>query len=194
MGLIGAIAFGAGVLTSTPAHADTCAANTACSTTTTFDVTAGVLDITVPDTADLANDAAPGENAYGQLGAITVNDERASATPTWTASVDMTGTTGFTTAGGDGAGEVIPETSVYYFSGDATATTGDGTFTAGQPGTFTEPPTTPQGQTLAASRTAYGHTGGTGNNSATWNPYITAALALSNVSGQYTGTIAHTVV
>ncbi|GAA4568837.1 hypothetical protein [Planotetraspora kaengkrachanensis] len=46
---------------------------------------------------------------------------------------------------------------------------------------------------LDTSRTAYSHTGGTGNNSATWDPLITAAIALSNVAGTYTGTISHTV-
>jgi hypothetical protein len=156
-------------------------------------VTAGVLEITVPDTVDLANDAAPGGNAYGQVGPVTVDDERASATPAWTVTVDMTGTAGFTTGGGDEAGETVPETSVFYFSGNSTATTGDGTFTPGQPGTYTTPPTTPEGVTLAAPRTAFSHTGGTGNNSATWNPFLTVALALNNVAGQYTGVITHTV-
>ncbi|MFC4536641.1 hypothetical protein [Sphaerisporangium dianthi] len=170
------------------AQAGTCAAGTACPTTTTFDITAGALQITVPDTADLDNDGVPGGYAYGQLGPVTVTDDRASATPAWTATV--TGTD-FITAGGNDPGETIANSSVYYCSGTATATTGNGTFTPGQTGCAPPPP--PTGQTLASERTAYSHTGGTGTNSATWNPLITAALALSNVSGQYTGTISHTV-
>ncbi|MFC4590821.1 hypothetical protein [Sphaerisporangium corydalis] len=170
------------------AQAATCAASAACDTTTTFDISAGALEITVPDTADLTNDGAPGGFAYGLLGAVTVNDARASATPAWTATV--TGTS-FITGGGDDPGETIANSSVYYCSGSATATTGNGTFTAGQTGCAAPGPAT--GATLAAQRNAYSHTTGTGNNSATWNPQITAVLALSNITGQYTGTISHTV-
>ncbi|GII33514.1 hypothetical protein [Planotetraspora mira] len=183
-GISGAIC--AGVLTAMPAHAATCAESTACNTTTTFDVTAGALEITVPDTAVLATDGSPGGFAYGQLGDVTVDDERASGTPTWTTTVTSTD---FTT-GAAAAGETVSNASVYYCSGDAT-TSGNGTFTAGQTGCAVPPPAT--GQTLDTSRTAYSHTGGTGNNSATWNPLITAAIALSNVAGTYTGTISHTV-
>ncbi|MFD1547588.1 hypothetical protein [Nonomuraea guangzhouensis] len=187
VGLAGVMTLGA--LTGIPAEAGTCANNTACNTTTTFDVTVGALEITVPNsTVDLTNDAAPGGNAYGQLGSVTVNDARASATPTWTASVTSSS---FTTGGGDDPGETITNASVSYCSGTASATTGNGTFTAGQTGCANPPPAT--GQALSASRTAYSHSGGTGSNSATWNPLITIAVALSNVGGQYTGTITHTV-
>ncbi|MBX6381509.1 MAG: hypothetical protein IRZ07_00840 [Microbispora sp.] len=174
-------------LSAAPVGAATCAEDTACDTTTTFDVTAGALEITVPDTVALANAAAPDGYAYGQLGEVTVNDERASTTPAWTVTVTSTD---FTT-GTAGAGEVIDSGSVYYCSGSATATTGDGTFTAGQTGCAAPPP--PTGQTLDTPRTAYAHTDGTGNNSATWDPLITVAIGLNNVAGTYTGTISHTV-
>lgn len=186
IGLAGVIALGmASVL---PARAGTCAEDVACDTTTTFDVTADTLEITVPDTADLSNDGAPGGYAYGQLGTITVTDARASATPAWTVTVTSTA---FTTGGGDDPGETISNASVYYCSGAASATTGDGTFTPGQTGCAAPPP--PTGETLDVARTAFSHTGGTGNNSATWDPLVTVALALSNIAGQYTGTITHTV-
>ncbi|MEV0196317.1 hypothetical protein [Nonomuraea sp. NPDC050691] len=171
-----------------PAWADTCAEDVACATTTTFDVSVGALEVTVPDTADLANDAAPGGYAYGQLGAITVTDARASATPAWTVTVSSTD---FVTGGGDDPGETIDNGDVSYCSGAATATTGTGTFTPGQTGCAAPPPAT--GQTLGVSRTAFSHTDGTGNNSATWNPLLTARLDISNIGGQYTGTITHTV-
>ncbi|TDC83898.1 hypothetical protein E1193_07425 [Micromonospora sp. KC606] len=187
-GIAGAFVLAAGLLTAAPAQAATCAEDTACDTTTTFDVTAGALEITVPDTADLGNDATPGGYAYGSLGPVTVSDERASLTPTWTATV--TGTD-FTT-GGATTPETIPNSSIYYFSGNATATTGDGTFTPGQAGAFAPPPP-PVGETLDLSRTAFSHSGGTGNNSATWNPSLTAQVALNKVAGTYTGTISHTV-
>jgi hypothetical protein len=170
------------------AWAADCAEDVACATTTTFDVTASTLGISMPDSADLANDAAPGGYAYGPLGAITVTDARASATPAWT--VTVTGTD-FVTAGGDAAGETIDSGDVYYCSGAATATTGDGTFTPGQTGCAAPPP--PTGQTLDVPRTAFSHTDGTGNNSATWNPMITVEPALSNIGGAYSGTITHTV-
>ncbi|MBT2226566.1 hypothetical protein [Nonomuraea sp. NEAU-A123] len=186
VGLVGVTALG--MLTSTQAQAATCLEDAACTTTTTFDVTAGALQITVPDAADLANDGVPGGFAYGPLGAITVTDARASATPAWTASV-TSGT--FITGDGVDAGESITNASVYYCSGTATATTGTGTFTAGQTGCAAPPPAT--GQVLSAQRTAYAHTAGTGNNTATWNPQLTVAVGLDNVGGQYTGTITHTV-
>jgi hypothetical protein len=187
VGLAGAMTLG--MLTGTPAEAGLCAINTACNTTVTFDVTAGSLEITVPDsTVDLANDGAPGGYAYGSLGSITVNDVRGSATPTWTVTVSGTA---FTSGGGDDPGETVANSSESYCSGTATATTGNGTFSAGQTGCAAPAPAT--GQALGSSRTAYGHSGGTGNNSATWNPLLTVALALDNVAGQYTGTITHTV-
>ncbi|MEU4230946.1 hypothetical protein AB0F17_42210 [Nonomuraea sp. NPDC026600] len=187
MGLAGVMTLGA--LTGIPAEAGTCANNTACNTTVTFDVTAGSLEITVPNsTVDLTTDAAPGGYASGQLGAVTVNDARGSATPTWSTAVTSTA---FTTGGGDDPGETISNASVSYCSGTATATTGNGTFTPGQTGCAAPPPAT--GQALNASRTAYSHSGGTGSNSATWNPLITIAVALSNVAGQYSATITHTV-
>jgi hypothetical protein len=186
VGVAGVIALG--TITSAPAQAATCDEETACETTTTFDVTADALEITVPDTADLANDGAPGGYAYGQLGVITVTDGRASPTPTWSVTVTATD---FTTTGGNDPGETIDNSSIYYCSGTATETTGDGTFTPGQTGCAAPPP--PTGETLDEERTAFSHSGGTGNNSATWNPLVTAVLALSNIAGQYTGTITHTV-
>ncbi|GGO20478.1 hypothetical protein GCM10010116_41060 [Microbispora rosea subsp. aerata] len=186
-GLLGLASVMVVPLTGAPVEAATCAEGTACDTTTTFDVTAGALEITVPDAVALANDATPAGYAYGQLGAVTVNDERASTTPTWTVTVTATD---FST-GTAGAGEVIDSGSVYYCSGTATATTGNGIFTPGQTGCAAPPP--PTGQTLDIPRTAYSHTGGTGNNSATWDPLITVAVGLDNVAGTYTGTISHTV-
>ncbi|SEK98912.1 hypothetical protein [Nonomuraea pusilla] len=171
-----------------PAQAAVCASGAACNTTTTFDITAGTLQITVPDTVALANDAAPDGYAWGQLGAITVTDARASATPSWTATV----TSGdFITAGGNDPGETVDATNVYYCSGPASTTTGDGTFTPGQTGCAAPPPIT--GESLGAAKTAFSHTGGTGNNSASWNPLIGIDTALANVGGTYTGTIAHVV-
>ncbi|WP_197700020.1 hypothetical protein [Micromonospora rifamycinica] len=179
----------AAVLAASPARAADCPASTACDTTVTFGVTAGALQITVPDAVALATNGPPGGFAYGPLGDVTVDDARASSTPSWTVTV---ASTSFTT-GGAGTGEVIPNSEVYYCSGNASATTGTGVFTPGQPSPC-DPPPPPSGVSLAVPQTAYTHTGGTGNNSATWNPLITISIPLSSVGGTYTGTISHTVV
>jgi hypothetical protein len=68
---------------------------------------------------------------------------------------------------------------------------GNGNLTAGQTGCAAPGPAT--GQALGVSRTAYGHAGGTGDNTPTWDPQITIAIPLNSMAGTYTGTITHTV-
>ncbi|WJK42161.1 hypothetical protein O7608_07170 [Solwaraspora sp. WMMA2056] len=41
--------------------------------------------------------------------------------------------------------------------------------------------------------TAFSHDGGTGNNSATWNPTLDVNVPLANIAGTYTGTVTHSV-
>ncbi|MGI5290583.1 hypothetical protein ACQEVF_45680 [Nonomuraea polychroma] len=118
-----------------------------------------------------------------------MTDERAAADASWTATV--TGTDFTTGIAPFDASETVPAADVYYCSGDATATIGNGTFTPGQTGCAAPPPAT--GQPLSAARTAFTHAGGTGNNTATWNPLITVDTALEDIAGAYTGTITHTV-
>ena len=186
--LVGALATAAGALAvAGPAQADTCGRDVACRTTVTFEVIAGPLRITVPETAHLTVDGAPESYAYGYLGLVVVDDLRASATPNWTATV--TGT-GFTTGGGDAPGETITGGDVHYCSGTAT-TTGDGSFTPGQPDCAAPPP--PAGESLDTPVVAYRHSDGTGNNSAAWNPLLTIDVPLDAVSGRYVGTVTHTV-
>ncbi len=151
------------------------------STTTTVTVAAEGLTVSVPGTADLGS-VAPGATASGQLGPVTVTDERAELNADWTVSVIATD---FTTGGGTGH-ETIPDINVTYWSGDATATTGLGTFTPGQP-------TAGDAQIINVPRTAFSHTGGDGNNSATWNPTVVIAVPATVVAGLYTGTVTHSV-
>ncbi|GAA3737320.1 hypothetical protein GCM10022225_20160 [Plantactinospora mayteni] len=152
-------------------------------TDVTFELLAGTLDITVPATADLGT-GSPGSPLDGQLGVVTVTDERASADASWTATVTSTDfTTGTATAS-----ETILASEVDYWSGPATATTGNGTFTPGQVNAAAAAPldnTTPL--------TAFSHTGGTGNNSAAWNPTLVVNVPLDNEAGTYTGTVTHSV-
>ena len=152
-------------------------------TTATFVVLQGTLDIVAPATAALGS-GAPGEDINGPLGVVTVTDGRAAADASWITSVTATD---FVTGTGTPA-ETVPATAVSYWSGPATATTGDGTFTPGQA-------TAGEAQPLnnATVLTAFTHEGGAGNNSASWNPGIVVHLPLTSLAGTYTGTVTHSV-
>lgn len=147
-------------------------------TETTFDVLAGTLDIVVPATATIGTGGQPGTTISGQLGSVTVDDTRAADDASWVTTVTSTD---FTTGGGSTA-ETVTAADVDYASGPATATTGNGTFT---------PTTTPA--PIGTGTTAFTHSGGTGNNSATWNPTLDVHVPLANVAGTYTGTVTHSV-
>ncbi|WP_430500911.1 hypothetical protein ACQRWP_04345 [Micromonospora trifolii] len=158
------------------------AADTTGSTIVTLTVdAAGGLSITVPATANLGH-GVEGSTISGQLGPVTVLDQRGSLTPNWTAEVVSTD---FVTGGGT-AGERIPAINVLYWSGPPTATAGGGTFTPGQP-------TAAQQVIINVPRTAMSHTGGTGNNFATWNPTLVVNVPEGTVEGVYTGTVTHSV-
>jgi hypothetical protein len=170
-------------LMAVPAQAGTCPASTTCPTTVTFAVTApDGLTINVPDGPVSLGGNPPGSQITGQLGLVTVSDKRAALTATWTASVSATN---FTTGSGTPS-ETIPSTDVLYWSGPATATTGTGTFVPGQP-------TAASAVTLDTSRTAFGKTAGSGNNSASWDPTLIINVPGQAVAGTYTGTVDHLV-
>lgn len=152
------------------------------STTTTFTVTGGGLSITVPAGTVALGSAPPNGTIIGQLGPVQVIDARALLVATWTASVSATN---FTTGNGT-TNETVMNSSVSYWSGQATATSGTATFTAGQT-------TAANAQTLASSRTAYTESSGVGDNSATWNPTLIVTLPPQAVTGTYTGTVTHSV-
>ncbi|GGT44559.1 hypothetical protein GCM10010271_55760 [Streptomyces kurssanovii] len=162
-------ASGAVMLTSAPA--------TAVDTTTTFTVTATTgLTASAPGSASLSG-AAPGGQATGALGTVTVNDQRSQLSTTWTATVSLS--TPFTTGAGT-APETISGASVNYAPGTATAET--------------NPPHTPgTAGSLASARTAFSRTSGDGANSVSWNPQLTVDVPASNVSGDYSGVITHSV-
>lgn len=146
-------------------------------TATTFEIEGGTLDVTVPTNADLGAVAAGVGTISGSLGAVSVSDTRAALDASWATSVSATD---FTTGGGTPA-ETIAAASVSYAPGTATATAGNGTFGAGAGGTLDTP------------AAAFGHTGGSGVNSASWSPTVTITPAASNVAGVYAGTITHSV-
>ncbi|MDH6124622.1 hypothetical protein P3T39_001564 [Kitasatospora sp. GP82] len=150
-------------------------------TTVTFSITVGALSITVPASAGLPA-GTPGGTITGQLGAVTVTDNRALLTASWTSTVSSTD---YTTGGGT-ASETITKSNVSYWSGPATATTGSGTFTPGQA-------TATQKQPFSSTVTAFTLTAGVGNNSASWNPTLVVAVPAAAVGGNYTGTVTHSV-
>ncbi len=141
---------------------------------------AGFLSISVPSAATLPA-AAPGGATTGQLGRVTVTDNRALGSASWTATV-----TGTAFTAGSGGAEKIPTGQVTYWSGPATASSGSGTFTPGQP-------TAARAQTLSSSRVAFSLTGGSGVNSASWNPTLSVTVQPAVVAGTYTATITHSV-
>ncbi|MBM7491290.1 hypothetical protein JOD64_002512 [Micromonospora luteifusca] len=155
-------------------------------TTVTFEVLVGTLDIDAPATANLGS-GAPGGIITGQLGTVTVTDSRGAANASWVATVTASV---FQTGGGSPPETVLPE-EIAYWSGPAVGTpptTGDGTFTAGQP--------TAGDAALLSSvtpLTAFTHSGGTGGNSANWNPSLIVNVPLDSIAGTYTGTVTHSV-
>ncbi len=149
----------------------------AADTTTTFTVTATTgLTITTPGTGALSS-AAPGGEASGQLGTVTVNDDRSQLGTTWTATVSLS--TPFQTGGGTPA-ETCGGSYVEYDPGPATAETNP-SHTPGTEGT------------LASTRTAFSRTSGDGANSVSWNPTVAVYVPSSKVSGTYVGTLTHSV-
>ena len=149
----------------------------------TFEVLAGTLDIVAPVAGDLG-DGAPGSTISAALGAIAVTDDRALTDASWVAEVTSTD---FTT-GDETASETIPAASVGYASAPAGVTTGNGTFIPGQlTAGDLEPLDT------AVPLVAFTHDGGSGNNSATWNPAVAVTVLLEKAAGIYTGTVTHSV-
>jgi hypothetical protein len=144
-------------------------------TDTSFDLTGGALSISAPLSATLGSQPVTASTLAGQLGTVTVTDDRAALVADWTATVSSTNfTTGTATAS-----ETITNTNVAYNSGTATSS-GDGTFT---PGVLA---------TMAAPGTG-GAWVGTLSNSSSWDPTVTVTIPAGRVAGTYSGTITHSV-
>ena len=140
----------------------------------------GFLSISASSSATLPA-AAPGTTASAQLGAVTVTDNRALGSASWTATVTSTAF-----SSGSAASQTIPLTQVTYWSGPATAISGSGTFTPGQPAAA-------NAVTLTAGRVAFSLSGGSGVNSASWNPTLSVQVPAAAVAGTYTATITESV-
>lgn len=153
----------------------------AADTTVTFTVQGANLTITAPVNAVLPTTSIGGTTS-GQIGPVTVNDQRGIVPAPWTA---MVASSSFTT-GGAGANETISNSNAQYWSGPATSTNGSGTFTPGQASAAAA-------VTLSTPQTAFSHTGGGGANSASWNPTLIVNVPNTVAAGLYTGTITHSV-
>jgi hypothetical protein len=144
-------------------------------TTMTFTVTAGALSLTAPASANLGS-GAPGGTVSGQIGAVTVTDNRALLLATWTATASST----IWSTGAGTPGETIPASAATYAPGLVTTT-----------GVIVAIPTTITLST--APQAVVQGSAGVGNNSATWNPTITVAIPVGSVGGLYTSTLTQSV-
>ncbi|AVZ76602.1 hypothetical protein SLUN_34725 [Streptomyces lunaelactis] len=152
---------------------------TAADTSTTFTVTATAgLAVSAPENAALSS-AAPGGQAVGALGNMSVNDQRSETGTTWIARVTLS--TAFTTGAG-APSQTISAANVVYDPRTAINPV-NGPFTPGTPGDLDSTP----------ALVAFSRDSGDGANSVTWNPEVTVNVPAGNVSGDYTGTIRHSV-
>jgi len=139
--------------------------------------------ITVPSSVNLGSVPTGTSSLSLQLGTVT-----ATATgvlfllPSFTASVSSTS---FRTGAG-GTSETIATSSISYWSGPATATTGAQTPVPGQA-------VAGLAQNLSVSRTAFSSSGLVLSITTSWNPTIVVAIPAAAVAGTYTGTITHSV-
>jgi hypothetical protein len=144
-------------------------------TTVTFAVTTGALSMSAPVSVNLGS-GAPGTTISGALGPVTVTDDRALLSASWTATAAASDwTTGAATPA-----ETIPASDVGYDPGSITTT---GTITA------TGTPITLSG---TATPVVTG-TSGVGDNTATWDPVVSVAVPASATGGVYTGTLTQSV-
>ncbi|WP_189312880.1 WxL domain-containing protein [Streptomyces brasiliensis] len=142
------------------------------STTVTYTVTSGALTLSVPASANLGS-GAPGTTISAPIGPVTVTDDRALLSASWTVTAAETDFTN------DGA-PTIPATDATYDPGTITTT---GTITA----TGTSVTLSNSAQTVVTG------TDGVGDNTASWNPTVAVHVPAGTVGGTYTGTLTQSV-
>ncbi|MGW1000418.1 hypothetical protein [Streptomyces sp. NPDC002520] len=140
-------------------------------TTVNFTVTSGALSMSVPASATLGS-GAPGTAISAAIGAVTVTDDRALASASWTVTAAETDF-----ASGP---STIPATRADYNPGTITTT---GTITAtGTPVTLSN-----------SAQPVVTGSAGVGDNTASWNPTVTVHVPAGAVGGSYTGTLTQSV-
>ena len=131
----------------------------------------GPLSLSAPASAVLGS-GAPGTTITAALGPVTVTDDRALASASWTVTAAETDfSNGLQT---------IPATDASYIAGTITTT---GTITV-----------TPTNVTLAnTAQTVVTGTAGVGNNTASWDPTVAVTVPAAAVAGTYTGTLTQAI-
>jgi len=137
--------------------------------------TTGTLDVTVPTTIGSA----------GNLGAVTVTDNRALDPAAWTVTVYSTDFVNSVTAA-----DVIPVGDATYLTGTVGATPGQPLGSTAVSVNLTTPLTLGLGPTGQAVVT---ETDFDGDNSTQWTPEIDVAVPATAVLGTYDATITHSV-
>ncbi len=142
------------------------------------------VSITVPASVNLGTSPTGAGTLTAQLGTIQVTAVGVAGVllPSFTA---MVSSTTFTT-GGKTASETIGKTSVAYWSGPVTASSGLQTAVPGQATALLK-------QDLSISRTAFSSSGTVLTITTSWNPTIVITIPAAAVAGTYTGTITHSV-
>jgi hypothetical protein len=146
-------------------------------TDVTFTLTAGGLSISAPSgTVPLGSQVASTSSSTisGQLGTVTVSDQRGGAALTWTATAISTSFTPLPT------GPANPASNVSYAAGAITVT---GTVTAAAVAA----------PSLIGVSTVVSGSAGTGISTASWNPTISVFVPANYAPGVYTATITHSV-
>lgn len=159
------------VLTAVPATANTDG---------TFTVTdaSGALSITVPVSNDFGA-ASAGTSLVGNLGTVTVDDQRGDLVATWEATVTSTDFVLDTAGTEPPDAAVLPPSAITYDPGTVAMLLGLNTdLTVGAAGTL-------DGGHSAATYA------GAGSNTAQWDPELTFAIPGNQVEGAYSGTITH---
>jgi hypothetical protein len=150
----------------------------AADTPTTFELDPGTLTLTVPTQSVTLDTVTVGVSTVsGQLGTVSVDDERGLLPGSWTVSVVSSDFVGNTTD------VSLPASGVAYTPGDPTATFGTGDFT---PGTA--------GEAIGTPQTAYSAADEQGSAGVSWDPTITITLPnAGQVADIYSGTITHSI-
>ena len=138
------------------------------------------VSISAPTSADLGTAPIGSSRLSAQLGTVRVTASGLVA-PSFTATVSATV---FTTGAG-GANETIGKSSIRYWSGPATASSG----VTAVPGQLTEA----DAVDLTVTRTAFSGTGLLLSISVAWNPTLIIDVPSSAPAGSYTGIITHSV-
>lgn len=155
---------------------------TAKDTDGTFTVTndSGALSISVPSSQDFGT-ASAGTSLTGNLGTVTVDDQRGDLVATWEATVTSTDFVLDTAGESPPAAAILPPSAITYDPGTVEMLLGLSVdLTIGAVGTL-------DGEHTAASYS------GAGSNTAQWNPELTFEIPGSQVDGGYAGTITHSV-